>query len=144
MRQLSVRVRTIVSELMRQGTMYFADGATKYQIHSFEIQNSVVIPTQYKEWLQFSDGGALFLPAGVQLYGVAHKPLIESYKKDIAGKKYYIIGRLSNGDPILCDSDSSAISIFNEEAGKIEADEVFLDFFTFLTDLHLVLGVEEV
>ena len=30
----------------------------------------------------FSDGGEFFLPAGVQMYGVAHKPLINVKEDD--------------------------------------------------------------
>lgn len=141
MKKISVRIQNVVNELTKQGTMFFKDGVSESQICLFESEKSVVIPTQYREWLQFSDGGELFLPAGVQLYGVAHKPLIEPHENNSTEKTDYVIGRLSNGDPILCNSDSSSIKIFNEEAGKIEDDEVFLDFFTFIADLHLVLGV---
>lgn len=42
-----------------------------------------MLPSKFKEWLLFSDGGECFLPAGIQLYGVAHKPLIDVNDNDL-------------------------------------------------------------
>lgn len=65
-----------IDQIKDQGKIRFLEAATEEQIARFEKDNNIQIPAQYKEWLQYSDGGELYLPAGVQLYGVAHKPLI--------------------------------------------------------------------
>jgi len=55
---------------------------------------------------------------------------------------YIVIGALSMGDPILCEKDSDRISIYNLEAGRIEEDESYPDFFSFLRDLENIIGME--
>lgn len=70
-------------------------------------------PVEYKEWLQYSDGGECFLPAGIQLYGIAHKPFIDVNDNNRLDDKYLVIGALASGDPILCEKDSEQISIYN-------------------------------
>ena len=57
--------------------MIFFEAATEEQISEFEKKNKLTLSSKFKEWLLFSDGGECFLPAGVQFYGVAHKPLID-------------------------------------------------------------------
>lgn len=42
--------------------MSFFDGVTEEQITRFEEENNVKLPTQYREWLTFSDGGECFCP----------------------------------------------------------------------------------
>ncbi len=96
---------------------------------------------KFKEWLLFTDGGECFLPAGIQLYGVAHKPLIDVNYDDKPDDKYIVIGALSSGDPILCEKSGEQISIYNHEAGKIESDETYADFYAFLNDLYELLGI---
>ena len=54
---------------------------------------------------------------------------------------YIVIGALSSGDPILCKKSGEQISIYNHEAGRIESDEVYSDFFSFLNDLYELLGI---
>ena len=81
------------------------------------------------------------MPAGVQMYGVEHKPLIDVEDMDKPEEKYIVIGALASGDPILCDKTSEKISIYNHEAGRIEEDEIYESFVEFLNDLYDMLGI---
>ena len=132
----------IVSKLQRQGKMSFLPKASDVLIRAFEVRNNVILPERFKEWLLFSDGGEFFLPAGVQLYGVARKPLIDVNDSDRPNNSYIVIGALATGDPILCEKSGERISIYNQDAGRIEDDEVFTDFFDFLNKLGETLGKE--
>ena len=134
-------LKEIIKDLKRQGEMRFLEAATEEQITEFEKKNSIQFPKRYKEWLLFSDGGELFLPGGVQLYGVAHKPLMDAADDDKPDDKYIVIGALSSGDPLLCEKEGEKISIYNHEAGRIEDDEVYKDFYAFLKDLYNLLGM---
>ena len=87
--------------------------------------------------------GCSFLPAGVQFYGVSHRPIIDLQDDNRPDESYIVIGALSSGDPILCQKGKEQISIYNSEAGVIESDEVYLDFFAFLNDLYDLLGMGE-
>ena len=138
---ISEEIQRIVVELNKQGKMLFLDATTEENIKIFETEKEVNLPSKYKEWLQFSDGGELFLPAGVQLYGVNHKPLIDANDKSRPNDNYIVIGALSPGDPILCEKNSEKISIYNQGAGKIEDDEIYDDFISFLNDLYELLGI---
>ena len=123
--------------------MAFLEGASEEQILEFENNRGVVLPNKYKEWLRFSDGGECFLPDGVQFYGVAHKPFINMDDNDRPNDEYIVIGALATGDPILCERTGERISIYNLEAGRIEEDETYEDFFSFLNDLYELIGQEE-
>ena len=79
---ISEELKTIIDKLNEQGKMNFLEGATEEQIDQFEKDHEIELPKKYKEWLQYSDGGELFLPAGVQFYGVAHKPIIDVDEND--------------------------------------------------------------
>ena len=72
---ISEELKSIVDVISNQGKMLFFDGVTEEQINQFEAENNVKLPTQYREWLMLSDGGECFLPAGVQFYGIEHKPI---------------------------------------------------------------------
>lgn len=100
---ISDELKNIVDTISEQGKMSFFDGVTEEQITRFEEENNVKLPTQYREWLTFSDGGECFLPAGVQFYGIEHKPIIDVNSADCPDDKYIVIGALSTGDPILCE-----------------------------------------
>ncbi len=139
----SDELMSIVSLLKKQGIMDFIEGATKEQIETFEKANNIQLPNQYREWLQFSDGGECFLPAGVQFYGVSHKPLIDVNYNNRPSEHYIVIGALSSGDPILCETEGERISIYNSAAGRIEDDEKYDDFYAFLKDLYVLLGIGE-
>ena len=140
---ISEEIKLIANRLNLQGEMNFFEGTTTEKIISFEKEKNVNLPTKFKEWLLFSDGGELFLPAGVQLYGIEHNPLIDVDGNDKPSNAYIIIGALSSGDPILCEKTSEKISIYNREAERIEKDEIYDDFIAFINDLHDLLGIEE-
>lgn len=140
---ISDELKSIVEQLNKQGKMAFLEGASDEKIASFEEAQSIELPSKYKEWLRFSDGGECFLPAGVQFYGVSHKPIIDLQDDNRPDESYIIIGALSSGDPILCQKGEEQISIYNSEAGVIESDEVYSDFFAFLNDLYDLLGMGE-
>ena len=138
---LSDELRNVVSRLNSLGKMSFLAGATKDQIELFEKEHEIKLPLKFKEWLLFSDGGEFFLPAGIQLYGVAHKPVIDVNDSDRPNENYIVIGTLSSGDPIVCEKAGEQVSIYNHEAGKIESDETYSDFFCLLNGLDELLGI---
>ncbi len=138
---ISEELKTIVDRLNKQGEMAFLPETTEEKIYEFEYKFNVKLPQKYKEWLKFSDGGEFFLPAGVQMYGIEHKPFIDVEDTDKPDEKYIVIGAMASGDPILCDKSSEQISIYNREAGRIEEDEVYESFIAFLNDLYDMLGI---
>ncbi|HFI0806626.1 TPA: SMI1/KNR4 family protein [Streptococcus suis] len=138
---ISGELKTIVDKLNENGKMGFLPETTKEKISRFEKEKNVQIPEKYKEWLLFSDGGELFLPAGIQLYGVENKPLINIDNDDRPNEEYIVIGALASGDPILCEKAGERISIYNQESGKIEDDETYPDFIAFLNDLDALIGI---
>lgn len=137
----SDELRDFESKLQEQGKMLFPDAATEEQIAKFESDHGIVLPQKYKEWLLIHDGGEFYLPAGVQMYGVAHKPFIDVNDNDRPSDNYIVIGALATGDPILCEKASAKISIYNHEDNRIESDEVFPDFYAFLAALYEFLGI---
>ncbi|MBD5540969.1 MAG: SMI1/KNR4 family protein [Lachnospiraceae bacterium] len=139
---ISEELKDIINKLNEQGKMAFLEAATEDQISQFEEKHKVELPEKYEEWLQHSDGGDCFLPAGVQLYGVSHNPLIDVDCNDRPDDSYVVIGALDTGDPVLFKKESEQISIYNQEAGRIEEDEVYDDFFAFLNNLYDLLGIE--
>lgn len=76
-----------------------------------------------------------------KLYGVEHKPVIDVNNNDRHSDEYVVIGALASGDPILCEKASERILIYNQEAGRIEDDEIYDDFISFLNDLCDLLGI---
>ncbi len=138
---ISNELKEIIAQMEEQGKMNFLEAAAEEQVSQFEKEKKIHLPAKYKEWLHFSDGGELFLPAGVQFYGVAHKPLIDIEDNDKPDDKYIVIGALASGDPILCEKSGEKISIYNHEAGRIEDDEIYEDFIAFLKDLYDLLGI---
>lgn len=138
---ISKELTAIIEQIKIQGKMRFLDGATESQINEYEEKNNIKFPSRYREWLLFSDGGSFYLPAGVQMYGVAHKPIIDVSDDDRPSTNYIVIGSLASGDPILCEKDSEKISIYNHEAGRIEDDEIYEDFFSFINNLYEFLGI---
>lgn len=140
---ISGELKKILESITVQGRMRFLEGATKEQILVFENENGIVLPAQYKEWLEYSDGGEFFLPAGVQLYGVEHNPVIDVNDSDRPDEEYVVIGALASGDPILCKKEGEQIAIYNHEEGRIEADEIYQNFYAFLSDLYELLGIGE-
>lgn len=137
---ISEELQQIVDKFKEQGKMAFLEAATQEHIDTFEKENGITLPVKYKEWLLFSDGGEFFLPAGIQLYGVEHKPVINVKNNDRPSDDYIVIGALASGDPILCEKTGEKIAIYNQEAGRIEDDEIYDDFIAFLNDLYDLLG----
>ena len=100
---ISEELKLILDKFNEQGKMFFLEGTSEEKISEFEKEHSVKLPTKFKEWLLFSDGGEFFLPAGIQLYGIEHKPLIDINNNDRPSEDYIVIGALASGDPILCE-----------------------------------------
>ena len=121
----------IIDYLKSRDDMRFLQAATKEQIHKFETEKGVNLPSKYKEWLLFSDGGECFSPDGIQLYGVAHEPVIDV---DNPIDNYIVIGALASGESILCGKSGEIISIYNFDTGVIEG-ESYSDFSVFLKRL---------
>lgn len=140
---ISEELKALIDKINGQGIMKYTDGASEEQITAFEKEHGVILPVKYKEWLLHSDGGLLGLPGGIQFYGVAHKPIIDPDNNDRPNDSYIIIGALSTGDPILCEKEGEKISIYNHEAGRIEPDETYPDFYAFIDDLDGILGLED-
>lgn len=126
-----------------QGKMNFLEGATEEQIAQFEKDNAITLPDKYKEWLLFCDGGEFFLPAGVQMYGVAHKPIIDVKNDDRPDDKYIVIGALASGDPVIFEKSDEKIYVYDHESGELDEELTYEDFFTFLDDLYDLLGIGE-
>lgn len=140
---ISDELKQIIVQIEEQGKMRFIETATEEQISQFEKENEIQFPSKYKEWLLFSDGGEIFLPAGVQLYGVGHKPLIDLEDNDRPDDNYIVIGALASGEPVLCKKDEEKIYVFDHENQEIDEDLVYDDFFAFLIDLYDLLGIGE-
>ncbi len=138
---ISAELKGIVDKFHEQGKMNFLSETSEEKITLFEKEKNIRLPEKYKEWLLFSDGGEFFLPAGIQLYGIEHKPLINIDNNDRPSDEYIVIGTLSSGDPILCEKAGEKIIIYNQEAGRIEDDEIYDDFMAFLNDLYDLLGI---
>ena len=132
---ISEEIKKIVDQFNEQGKMNFLEAATEEQITRFEEENKFQLPSKYKEWLMFSDGGEFFLPAGVQMYGVAHKPLINVKEDDRPDDTYIVIGSFATGDPILCQNSSEKISIYDHESGEIDDELIYEDFLAVLIEL---------
>ena len=137
----SEELKVIVDKIKEQEKMDFLEETTAEKILSFEKEKGITLPSKYKEWLLFSDGGELFLPAGVQFYGIEHKPVIDVNDNSIPSDDYVVIGALASGDPILFEKNGEKIAIYNQAAGRIEDDEIYDDFIAFLTDLYDLLGI---
>ncbi|MBO4414892.1 MAG: SMI1/KNR4 family protein [Lachnospiraceae bacterium] len=140
---ISDELKKIVEQLNDQGKMCFCEPAAEDEIAEFEKKHNIVLPSKYKEWLLFSDGGEFYLPAGVQMYGVSHRPVINVEDTDRPDDTYIVIGALDSGDPVLCEKAGEKIAVYNHEEGTIEDDEVYDDFIAFLKGMYDLLGIEE-
>lgn len=140
---MSDELKQIIDQIKEQGKMRFLEAATDKQISQFEKENKIQLPSKYKEWLLYSDGGEIFLPAGFQLYGVAHKPMIDLKDNDRPNDNYIVIGALASGEPVLCKKDDEKIYVYDHESQEIDDDLVYEDFFALLSDLYDLLGIGE-
>ena len=87
------------------------------------------------------DGGELYLPAGIQIYGVAHRPVIDVADDARPNENYVVIGALANGDPIVFEKGEENVSIYNHTDDRIEEDETYENFYAFLANLDNILGI---
>jgi hypothetical protein len=71
---------------------------TADELQDYEQRNSISLPSKYKEWLVYSDGGRLF-NASIQLYGIKSFPKIEINSSGIP-TNYIVIGMLGFGEAI--------------------------------------------
>ena len=140
---MSEELKLIINQIKEQGKMRFLEAATEEQIKQFEKENNIHFPEKFKEWLLFSDGGEFFLPAGAQLYGVAHKPLVDLTDNDRPADNYTVIGALASGEPILFKKDAENIYIYDHEKQEIDKELVYDDFFALINDLYDLLGIGE-
>lgn len=138
---ISKELEAIIEAISTQGKMNFLEAVKEKEIKSFEKKHNIKLPKKYKEWLLFSDGGECFLPAGVQFYGITHKPVIDIEDDERPDDSYVIIGRLASGDSIVFKKTEERISIYNHENNCIEDDETYEDFFAFLNDMYDMLGI---
>ena len=133
---ISDELKQIIDQIKDQGIMRFFNGATEEQISQFEKENEIQLPVKFKEWLQNSDGGELFLPAGVQLYGVAHKPLIDVEDNDRPDDNYVVVGALASGEPVLFKKNEEKFYVYDHESQELDDNLTYDDFFAFLKDLY--------
>lgn len=49
---ISDELNHILESITVQGKMRFLEGVSKEQISAFENENGIVLPVQYKEWLE--------------------------------------------------------------------------------------------
>lgn len=143
---ISEGMKALEKKLIERDDMVFPEAATDEDILEFEKNNNITLPQSFKEWLHLHDGGEFYLPGGVQIYGVVHKPLIDVAYDDRPSKNkenYVVIGAMSTGDPILCEKAGESISIYNHEEDTIESDEVYPNFFAFIDGLYSLLGIED-
>ena len=138
---ISEEMKNLFEQLKEKEKMHFLEAATDEQVSEFEKQHELSLPDKYKEWLLLCDGGELYLPAGVQFYGVANKPVIDVDDNDRPNENYVVIGALASGDPIVFEKGKEDISIYNHEDDRIEEDETYEDFYAFLADLDNILGI---
>ena len=140
---VSDRLKKIINTFRTQGVMNFLEPASEEQISQFEKKNGIRLPKQYREWLSFSDGGELFLPAGVQFHGVAHRPLIDVSEDRRPGDNYIVVGVLCAGDTLLYEKGSDKFAVYFPEVGELDENLIYEDFYDFLTNLYDLLGIED-
>ena len=130
-----------LKELRTHGRVKTAPGAEPEELARFEAALGMRLPEPYREWLQLSDGGLLFPPAGLQLYGAAHRPLLSAEARGCP-EGYLMAGTMPYGDPVLMEKGSGRFLLYNQETGEIAPEETFPDFVSFLDHLPALLGLE--
>ena len=126
---ISDGLKKIIETFRKQGTMSFLEPATEEQISAFEKENGITFPEEYREWLSFSDGGELFLPAGVH----------DDRRPD---DSYVAVGGLCDGAPVLFKKGSRKFAVYYPEDGEIYDGFTYEDFYDFLDNLYDLLGMD--
>lgn len=132
----SEELQRIIDKISAQGKTNFLDATTENKIETFEIERDIKLPTKYKEWLLFSDGGEIFLPAGIQIYGIEHHPMIDTENEDRPDDSYIVIGAMASGDSIVFEKAEEKIFIYNLESDRTEENETYEDFYAFLNAMY--------
>ena len=132
---MTKELQEIIDEINAQSQNDFFPPTTEEKVTAFEKAHDFKFPIQYKEWLLVSDGGEILLPAGVQFYGIEHKPTIDIEDDSRPDDNYIVIGALAPGDPVIFKKSEERISIYNLESNRIEIDEIYEDFYAFLNDM---------
>ena len=108
-----------------EDNMEFFPGAGDDEILQFERDNNFTLPEQVKEWLRFTDGCCLF-DTTIQLYGVAHKPIIDTSPKGVT-EDYVRIGGFNFGDLVCISKNSPKIIQYGETQIEYEDFREFLE-----------------
>ena len=140
---ISDDMRALEEKLVPRDDMRFPEEATDEEILAFEKNNNITLPLSFREWLCLHDGGEFYLPGGVQIYGVAHKPLINVAYGDRPDCEYIVIGRMSWGEPVVFKKGEEEIVIFDHESNDRDDDVRYQSFYSFLNGLYDLLGIEE-
>jgi len=106
--------------------MEFNKSATEKEIAEFEKRNKVVFTEAVKGWLKYTDGCRLF-DGTIQLYGVAHTPLIEINPKGVEDG-FIEIGAFNYGDSICIKNEKSTIFLCGETTIEYNDFEDFLEY----------------
>ena len=130
---------TIQRLIYSQAPSKLLHGVTESEIAGYEKEEGITIPTEYREWLMFSDGGEIFVP-GTRLYGVG-----TSVKTTLAtmntqkernlftmDSSLLIVGTLNFGDLLCLDLRSGEVVQWDHED-----DEEYLrwgNFFNYLDE----------
>lgn len=140
---ISEDLKEIISQIKNNGNSSFLEAATEEQIEKFEKENDIKFPLKFKEWLLYSDGGDLYLPAGVQLRGVEHNPIIDLEDNDRPDDSFIVVGALASGEPVLFKKNEEKFYIYDHENQELDDDLTYEDFFALIKDLYDLLGIGE-
>ena len=140
---ISEEMCALEKRFSQRDDMRFPEAATEEDVATFEKNKDITLPCSFKEWLSLHDGGEFYLPGGVQIYGVAHKPFINIMDKDRPEGDYVVIGRMSWGEPVVFKKGDEEVAIYDHETGVIDDEVRYDSFLSFLNGLYDLLGIEE-
>lgn len=140
---LSEGLMKALKMLFACGRMSFTSGATEEQIRAFEEREHVRLPSLYKEWLAYSDGGYLFLPGGIQLYGVGKGPFVGMGNRRGVPDDCMVIGVLMSGGLVLMKKDGGEVSVFYPDGCIAGLHETYPDFLVFLMAACDMYGIRK-
>ena len=128
------QVRQIAADLAQLDGTQLNPGATDAEISEFERSNGAVLPVSFRSWLEISDGGRLFLPEGIELYGVVHPPLLELDDPYTPEGGWLVVGMMPDTDLVLVSLTGEATVVYNREGGTFDDAVRYGDFLAFLED----------